>query len=806
MANDVLYREVAEIIRSVLAKEQSVRKAVYGSEYKILKSPIAMRENAPVPSSKTEVEVHEEPKCNPFGTRYLTDETRVWEHNAWDNVDWSEEMEEHARQVVETQKTQAVEDSKAKKLLDEPAKQWDAFYSQHNNNFFKDRNWLLKEFPELDMNNHPEGSTVRVLEVGCGVGNTSLPLVQWDEHRRMYLYCCDYSDVAVQVLKQNEKYDTSRMHGFVWDITQDPPDDAPAKESLDYVVCIYVLSAIHPSKSRQAVDNLVSLLKPGGMLLLKDYGRFDLTQLRFKKDRYIEENLYCRGDGTLVYFFSKDELDELLRAAGLVEKANFVDKRLIVNRAKQNKKSLLRLSCETLRFRTLFDEILKDPELAQIADDPEVKGNVNLAYVLLYEFLAGAGLGRASPRLRGVIYRHTKAIHDREKALAADGRGVAAIKEAGESTEATVVIPRYARINTLKWTSEEAIETLTSEDWKVVEVSPEDDFAKCVGNMAEDEVLIDPHVGNLLIFPHSNDFHRYWLVEQRYLILQDKASCLPAFLLAPSPGSHVFDTCAAPGMKTSHVASIVGETGKVWAMDRSEERVAIMNQILEECGVQNASVFHGDFLKTDVTDKKFSKVKYAIVDPPCSGSGMVKRMDELTGGNADKGRLEKLKNLQAMILKHALKFPNLQRAVYSTCSIHEEENEQVVDEVLLDTYVRQHFRLASPLLPSWSCRGLDTYEFGSDCLRADPAKTLTNGFFVAMFERISGDCGQEDNKNKKKKKRKEVDEGVDLKEDCPVKKKKFEEDGVADEEEANDDVPVQMKKKKKKRKNRQNEE
>ncbi|RCN44647.1 methyltransferase domain protein [Ancylostoma caninum] len=600
-----------------------------------------MRENVALQTSKSEEEVHEEPKCNPFGTRYLTDETRVWEHNAWDNVDWSEEMEQHARQVVETQKTQAVEDAKAKQLLDEPAKQWDAFYSQHNNNFFKDRNWLLKEFPELDMNNHPEGSTVRVLEVGCGVGNTSLPLVQWDEHRRMYLYCCDYSDVAVQVLKQNDKYDTSRMHGFVWDITQDPPEDAPAKESLDYVVCIYVLSAIHPSKARQAVHNL------------------------------------------------------------------------------------------------------------EISVGGSIVSSMSL---------------QASPRLRGVIYRHTKAIHDREKALAADGRGVAAIKEAGENTETTVVIPRYARINTLKWTAEEAIETLTSEDWKVVEVSPEDDFAKCVGNMAEDEVLIDPHVENLLIFPHSNDFHRYWLVEQRYLILQDKASCLPAFLLAPSPGSHVFDTCAAPGMKTSHVASIVGETGKVWAMDRSEERVTVMNQILEECGVQNASVFHGDFLKTDVTDKKFLKVKYAIVDPPCSGSGMVKRMDELTGGNADKGRLEKLKNLQAMILKHALKFPNLQRAVYSTCSIHEEENEQVVDEVLLDTYVRQHFRLASPILPAWNCRGLDSYEFGSDCLRADPAKTLTNGFFVAMFERISEDCGQQDNKNRKKKKHKERDESMDIEE------------------------------------------
>nr|CDJ87424.1 Methyltransferase type 12 domain containing protein [Haemonchus contortus] len=296
-----------------------------------------MTHNTHASSNATDDEKSSEPKCNPFGTRYLTDETRVWDYNAWDNVEWSDEMRKDAARIVEAQKQEAVDGSKAKELISTPEKQWDAFYSQHSNNFFKDRRWLLKEFPELDMNNYPEGSTVRVLEVGCGVGNTSFPLLEWDTHHRMFLYSCDYSAVAVKVLKEHEKYDGSRISGFVWDITKDAPEAAPAKESLDFVVCIYVLSAIHPSMVRQAIDNLVSLLKPGGMLLLKDYGRFDLTQLRFKKCRYIDENLYCRGDGTLVYFFNNDELDLLLRSAGLVKRANFVDRRLIVNRAKHVK-------------------------------------------------------------------------------------------------------------------------------------------------------------------------------------------------------------------------------------------------------------------------------------------------------------------------------------------------------------------------------------------------------------------------------------------------------------------------------------
>ncbi|CAB3403933.1 unnamed protein product [Caenorhabditis bovis] len=683
----------------------------------------------------------ERPKCNPFGTRFLTDESKVFEHNAWDNVEWSEEQQDEAKQIVEKQKSMKVDEEKAMKLLSNPAEQWDAFYAQNENRFFKDRHWLLKEFPELSVNDerNKQEDVINVLEVGCGVGNTTFPLMEMNNNERIFLHSCDYSANAVQVLKSQKKYNPSNMNAFVWDITKPAPEEAPKEASLDYIVCIYVLSAIRPEHIQTAVANLVKLLKPGGMLLLKDYGRYDLTQLRFKKDRLIDENLYCRGDGTLVYFFTMEELEEIFAKEKMEKKVMHVDRRLIVNRLKQNKKALLRLSCETMRFKPVFEEILQTKDLKRTKNDVNVGGSIELVFVLMYEAMVGSGLNRCSQELKSVITKRISLMKEAEAELAKENRGIQAIKDAGnKANEKKIEIPRYARINTLKWTHDEALEALKTDSWKIKEIVNLEKYAEEVSSMQEDEVFVDPHVENLLIFPPKiQNFHEYWMVEERYIILQDKASCLPAFLLDPKPGSQVFDTCAAPGMKTSHAAAIMENQGKVWAMDRVPDRVATMKTLLASSNANIVSSFCGDFLKTDVADKKFAKVEYALVDPPCSGSGIVKRLDEITGGNAEKERLEKLKNLQAMILKHALKFPHLKRAVYSTCSVHEEENEQVVDEVLLDTYVRLNFVLKKNVLPAWTHRGLSSYEIGEYCLRADPNVTLTNGFFVAVFERIS---------------------------------------------------------------------
>jgi tRNAThr (cytosine32-N3)-methyltransferase len=117
--------------------------------------------------------------------------------------------------------------------------------------------------------------------------------------------------------------------------------------SVDVVLMIFIFSALSPSQWKQAVHNIYQVLKPGGEVLLRDYGRGDLAQVRFKKGRYLEENFYIRGDGTRVYFFEKDELIKIWTGKeaedGGVGSTGFgvinlgVDRRLLVNRAKQLK-------------------------------------------------------------------------------------------------------------------------------------------------------------------------------------------------------------------------------------------------------------------------------------------------------------------------------------------------------------------------------------------------------------------------------------------------------------------------------------
>lgn len=346
----------------------------------------------------------------PLGSRILTDPAKVFEHNMWDHMQWSKEEEEEARKKVVENSAVQVSLEEQVKFENEASEYWDMFYKIHKNKFFKDRNWLLREFPEilpidqkieektkelpwsllktgaghhfsrtychpvpenkhcekavdasggltqarsdfpnLDFKEHRKGSenlelfpgsqaTFRVLEVGCGAGNSVFPILNTLQNApESFLYCCDFASSAVNLVKSHSSYRASQCCAFVHDVCDDDSPYPFPDGILDVVLLVFVLSSIHPDRMQGVVNRMFKLLKPGGMLLFRDYGRYDKTQLRFKTGHCLSENFYVRGDGTRAYFFSKGEVHDMFYKAGLDEKQNLVDRRLQVNRKKQVK-------------------------------------------------------------------------------------------------------------------------------------------------------------------------------------------------------------------------------------------------------------------------------------------------------------------------------------------------------------------------------------------------------------------------------------------------------------------------------------
>ncbi|XP_028326215.1 tRNA N(3)-cytidine methyltransferase METTL6 [Gouania willdenowi] len=219
---------------------------------------------------------------------------------------------------------------KQMKLEREAQKNWDLFYKRNTTNFFKDRHWTTREFEELHACRKSEKEQLVLLEAGCGVGNCLFPLLENDLN--IFVYACDFSPRAVEFVKQNPVYCAERCCAFQCDLTTDDLRDNVPESSVDVVTLIFVLSAIHPDKMKQVLENISKVLKPGGIILFRDYGLHDHAMLRFKPGNKLGNNFYVRQDGTRSYFFSKEFLAELFEETGFQSVINEYVLRETVNK------------------------------------------------------------------------------------------------------------------------------------------------------------------------------------------------------------------------------------------------------------------------------------------------------------------------------------------------------------------------------------------------------------------------------------------------------------------------------------------
>jgi tRNAThr (cytosine32-N3)-methyltransferase len=252
-----------------------------------------------------------------FGSRLLEEGDDIFEFNAWDHVEVDDAYQQFSASQFEKQKADPVSDFDRKRFNDNPEKWWNIFYKNNKTNFFKNRKWLAQEFPILDEVTKENAPPTVLLEVGAGAGNSAFPILQKRQNPRLKIHACDFSKKAVELIRGHELYDEKYIQADVWDVAALPESEngglPPGLQegSVDVVLMIFIFSALNPRQWDQAVRNIWRVLKPGGQVLFRDYGRGDLAQVRFKKGRYMEDNFYVRGDGTRVYFFEKEELEHI---------------------------------------------------------------------------------------------------------------------------------------------------------------------------------------------------------------------------------------------------------------------------------------------------------------------------------------------------------------------------------------------------------------------------------------------------------------------------------------------------------------
>ncbi|GMM56819.1 rRNA (cytosine-C5-)-methyltransferase [Maudiozyma humilis] len=371
----------------------------------------------------------------------------------------------------------------------------------------------------------------------------------------------------------------------------------------------------------------------------------------------------------------------------------------------------------------------------------------------------------------------------------------------GDGTDDDVPPVRWVRVNPLrcpKGNTDSVVDELTRkfptkvDSWR--DIVP--------GTIYHDEFV------PLLFGVHTQDkITSHELYKQGKIIIQDRASCFPATILNPGPHDIVVDACAAPGNKTTHVASYMfgnepdqghskDRKPQIHAFEKDPERAKILQKMVKTAGcAQNIQVNVGDFTKL-ATPALCKGVTGFIVDPSCSGSGIFGRKyvdslnsrrqgadsqkqgakdnededvpeeqeqdedDNVDGDEANNSkptrdpletRLAKLASFQFQVVKHAMSFPTATRIVYSTCSIHAEENERVVIDLLLDKKVQEWGWTVSKrerAIPSWPRRGLVSefeeifrddkekcQEMADGCIRALPKEDGGIGFFAVSFER-----------------------------------------------------------------------
>lgn len=233
------------------------------------------------------------------------------------------------------------------------------------------------------------------------------------------------------------------------------------------------------------------------------------------------------------------------------------------------------------------------------------------------------------------------------------------IEQVREICKASNIHPNVTiRINNLKTNKEELKEKLIEEKIEF-----------------QDGILDD-----FLILKKVRNLEKLDLFQQGYFTVQDEAAGLTALILNPQKGENVLDACSSPGGKTTYMAELMQNSGKIEAWDIHEHRTKLVKNTANRLKINIIETKVNDASReNDQYIEKFDKI---LLDVPCLGIGVLKRKPDIKWQKNIED-INEISKVQLQILETCSKYlkpgGNL---VYSTCSIFKEENDKIIEKFL----------------------------------------------------------------------------------------------------------------------------
>ncbi|HQY53074.1 MAG TPA: 16S rRNA (cytosine(967)-C(5))-methyltransferase RsmB [Ignavibacteria bacterium] len=218
--------------------------------------------------------------------------------------------------------------------------------------------------------------------------------------------------------------------------------------------------------------------------------------------------------------------------------------------------------------------------------------------------------------------------------------------------------------------------------------------------------------------------------KQGFFSIQDESAGLVSKLLDPKKEELILDLCSAPGGKTSHISELMGNEGKIIAVEKYLSRLEIMRTNLNRLGVKNVETFHDNVCEPETTELKESLIGKAdkiLIDAPCSGLGVLSKKPDIKWKREPEDIIN-LQKIQLEILESSVKYLKDSGVIlYSTCTTEKEENIDVVNLFLKDN---PEFKIEN------ASAFVDNSVVNNDgCIELFPHKNKTDGAFSVRLKK-----------------------------------------------------------------------